>query len=80
MLIGQNLKGGTPFWVLFKDAGIVYESFQNKLSNLGIFFFRNESTNRIFRVWICESGFANRLDLKGFKIRESGFLRIRFVL
>ncbi len=59
MLFGQNLKGGTPFWVLFKDAGIVYESFRNKLSNLGIFFFLNESTNQIFRIWIRKSGFAN---------------------
>ncbi len=72
MLFGQNLKGGTPFWVLFKDAGIVYESFRNELSNLGIFFFQNESTNRIFRIWIRKSpGFERIQDSRIWIFKDS---------
>jgi hypothetical protein len=68
MLFGQNLKGGTPFWVLFKDAGIVYESFRNESSNLGIFF---SKTN--LRIESLGSRFAN-LDSQ---IRQPGFVRIQ---
>jgi len=59
MLFGQNLKGGTPFWVLFKDAGIVYESFRNELSNLEFLFSQNESTKRIFQKQVYESNPRN---------------------
>ena len=67
MLFGQNLKGGTPFWVLFKDAGIVYESFQNELSNLGIFFSETNPRYESLRL-----GFANP-KLKDSDSRISNF-------
>ncbi len=73
MLFGQNLKGGTPFWVLFKDAGIVYESFRNELSNLGIFF---SETNP--RIESLGSGFANLDSQIAWILKDSRFANLDF--